>query len=241
VKNPASCKDAWKNLTAFHHAAFPFWAESPKHKSPGRSDNGSAVLGVTTSKAPRPVRNAWKKRTAFLPHPKFTASSPTKFTCISNPRLLTSAVSQSLARNTIHLIFSTKDRRPILSDSIRHDLHAYATGILADEGCFLLAINSVPDHMHILFELNKNIPLSTAVKNIKQGTSRWLKTKSPDLHDFQWQAGYGAFSVSASNINTVTKYIARQPEHHQTRTFQDELRAFLRRHNIAFDEKYLWD
>src|SRR5437868_4341662 len=110
-------------------------------------------------------------------------------------------MSQSLARNIIHLIFSTKERRPLLGDTIRPALHAYATGILADEGCFTIAVNSVADHIHILFELNKTLSLSVAVQNVKQGTSRWIKTQSADPHIkmFQWQNGYGAFSVSASN------------------------------------------
>lgn len=150
-------------------------------------------------------------------------------------------MSQSLARNVIHLIFSTKNRRPLLTDIVRSELHSYAIGIMADVNCFVLAINSVTDHMHILFELNKTLPLATAVQNVKQGTSRWLKTKSPNLQDFQWQNGYGAFSVSASNIDDVVKYIANQQEHHRTRSFQDELRAFLTRNNIKFDEQYLWD
>ena|SRR5687767_10413462 len=111
-------------------------------------------------------------------------------------------MSQSLARNIIHLIYSTKERRPLLDDAFRSALHGYATGILADEGCFTIAINSVADHMHILFELNKTIALSTAIQNVKQGTSRWIKTQcnDPAVQAFQWQNGYGAFSVSASNV-----------------------------------------
>src|SRR5262245_31565634 len=146
-------------------------------------------------------------------------------------------MSQSLSRNIIHLIFSTKERRPLLDDTIRAALHAYAVGILADEGCFTIGINSVADHMHILFELNKTLALSTAVQNVKQGTSRWIKTQStePSIKMFQWQNGYGAFSVSASNVNAVTRYIARQAEHHRKTTFQDELRAFLKRHSVAYD------
>jgi REP element-mobilizing transposase RayT len=123
----------------------------------------------------------------------------------------------------------------------RADLHSYSIGILADAGCFVIAINSVADHIHILFELNKTLALATAVQNVKQGTSRLLKTKSPALEHFQWQNGFGAFSVSASNIDDVAKYIANQEEHHRTRTFQDELRTFLQKHNVKFDEQYLWD
>jgi len=91
--------------------------------------------------------------------------------------------------------------------------------------------------------LNKTIALSIAVQNVKQGTSRWIKTQSADPHikTFQWQNGYGAFSVSASNVNAVTRYIERQAEHHKRTSFQDELRAFLKRHNILYDEQYLWD
>jgi putative transposase len=150
-------------------------------------------------------------------------------------------MSQSLARNLIHLIYSTKHRQQTLTDSVRPALHAYITGIIADQKCYCLAINSVTDHIHILFELHKTLALATAIQHIKQGSSRWLKTQSPDFQTFEWQNGYGAFSVSASNIQTVTDYIADQQNHHAKQTFQDELRAFLKRHQIPYDEKYLWD
>jgi putative transposase len=150
-------------------------------------------------------------------------------------------MSQSLARNLIHLIFSTKHRQLSLTDAVRPALHAYTVGIIADQHCYAVAINSVTDHMHILFELHKTLALATAIQHIKQGSSRWLKTQSPDFKTFEWQNGYGAFSVSASNIPTVTEYIANQLQHHAKQSFQDELRAFLKRHNVPFDEKYLWD
>jgi putative transposase len=149
-------------------------------------------------------------------------------------------MSQSLARNLIHLIYSTKDRAPIIPDTLRAHLHSYAIGIMADEHCHVLAINSVRDHMHILFELNKTIALATAVQHVKQGTSRWINEQSDGPKQFAWQNGYGAFSVSVSNADQVSDYIAKQEEHHRKLTFQDELLAFLQKHNIKYDEQYLW-
>jgi putative transposase len=151
-----------------------------------------------------------------------------------------SGMSQSLARNLIHLIYSTKDRAPIIRDEIRVDLHAYAVRILTDEGCFVLAINSVRDHMHILFELNKTIALATAIQHVKQGTSRWINELSAGPKLFAWQNGYGAFSVSVSNAEQVIDYIAGQEEHHRKLSFKDELLAFLKKHNVKYNEEFLW-
>lgn len=150
-------------------------------------------------------------------------------------------MSQSLAQNTIHLVFSTKDRAPLLTDSVRSSLHGYITTVLKNLQCPLLRINSRPDHIHILFHLHRTISLSKAVEDIKKSSSKWLKTQSPELHTFSWQAGYGAFAVSFSNLPSVKRYIDRQEEHHRKTTFQDELRAFLTKHQIDFDERFLWD
>lgn len=148
---------------------------------------------------------------------------------------------QSLAKNLIHLIYSTTDRRPVLDDAIREELHKYTCGILQDQECAAVEIGSVPDHLHLLFVLSKNKALADVVREVKRGTSRWLKSKGPQFAAFEWQAGYGAFSVSQSAVEKVRRYIRDQAEHHRKVSFQDELRAFLRRHGIEFDERYVWD
>lgn len=148
---------------------------------------------------------------------------------------------QSLTRVHIHLIFSTKHRLPVLHDDVRESLHRYAAAVLQNIECPPLLINSVEDHIHILHELGRTISISKAVQELKTSTSRWLKTQSAPLSDFAWQSGYGAFGISCSNVDAICTYIADQHEHHRTTTFQDEFRAFLDRHGVAYDERYVWD
>jgi len=148
---------------------------------------------------------------------------------------------QSLAKNLIHLIFSTKDRRPLLDDVVRESLHAYIAGIFKEQDSPCLAINFVADHVHVLFCLNKNAALAEVIMQAKKGASRWMKTQGPRYADFGWQNGYGAFSVSQSSVANVRHYIANQAEHHRVVTFQEELRAFLKRHEIEYDERYIWE
>ena len=148
---------------------------------------------------------------------------------------------QSLAKNLIHLIFSTKERHPFLDDAVREPLHAYIAGIFKEQDSPCLAINSVADHVHVLFCLNKNAVLAQVIMQAKKGASRWIKTQNPRYADFGWQNGYGAFSVSQSNIKGVHQYIANQAEHHRKVTFQEELQAFFKRHEIEYDERYVWE
>jgi REP element-mobilizing transposase RayT len=148
---------------------------------------------------------------------------------------------QSLARLHIHLIFSTKSREVMLTDGIRDSLHAYMATVLQNIGCTPVLINSVEDHVHILFDLARTVTVSSAVEDVKKASSKWLKTRGTALGGFSWQAGYGAFAVSESNVAAVRDYIANQQEHHRTKTFQEEYRAFLERHQIAYDERYVWD
>lgn len=148
---------------------------------------------------------------------------------------------QSLAKNLLHLVFSTKHRAPVLTDPVRPELHRYQSGILADLDSPALAINSVADHVHLLFSLSKNRALADVIMEVKRGSSKWLKTKGAEFAEFHWQNGYGAFSVSQSAVAEVTDYIARQAEHHQRVSFQDEFRKLLQKHEKEFDERYVWD
>lgn len=148
---------------------------------------------------------------------------------------------QSLANIYIHLIFSTKKRNACLSNEVRPDLHAYMATVLANLQCPAVLINSVEDHVHILFQLTRTATLSKAVEEVKKSSSRRLKTQSPNLDSFTWQSGYGAFSVSASNTSQVANYIKNQQEHHRKKTFKEEYREFLEKHQIEYDERYVWD
>jgi len=148
---------------------------------------------------------------------------------------------QSLARLHVHLVFSTKHREPFITDAVRASLHAYMATVLQNFNCPAQLINSVADHMHILFELGRTVAVSKAVEDVKTSSSKWLKTQGSEFSRFAWQTGYGAFSVSESNVAAVRDYIANQAEHHRVKSFQEEYRAFLTRHGVAFDERYVWD
>ena len=151
-------------------------------------------------------------------------------------------MSQSLSRIWTHLIFSTKDRFPFLSDEqLRRDVHAYLATVLRSHDCETLIVNGTADHVHALFALSRKHALSTIVKEIKRTSSAWIKERSPTLRKFHWQNGYGAFSVSQSHVDRVCRYIEEQEQHHQKRTFKDEYRKFLETYKIAFDERYVWD
>jgi REP element-mobilizing transposase RayT len=150
-------------------------------------------------------------------------------------------MAQSLASLHIHLVFSTKNRETFLSENIRSDLHAYMATVLKNLGCPALLINSMEDHVHILFDLGRTVAISTAVEEVKKTSSKWIKTKGTSVSMFAWQAGYGAFAVSESNVAEVRAYIANQGELHRQRSFQEEYRSFLDRHGIDYDERYVWD
>ncbi len=149
-------------------------------------------------------------------------------------------MAQSLAKNTIHLVFSTKNRRPWLHEPIRRRLFAYLAGIFNQWESPAIVIDGYDDHVHALFTLSKNHALAKVVEEVKKGSSKWLKTIETALSDFSWQNGYGAFSVSESNIADVRTYIENQAEHHRRMSFQDEMRALLTRHGFVVDERHLW-
>jgi len=148
---------------------------------------------------------------------------------------------QSLAKLYTHLVFSTKHREPCLIDGIRKDLHGYMGGTLNGLGCIPIEINSEPEHIHVLFLLGRTISLSEAIGQFKTSSNDWLRGKDPRFTQFYWQGGYGAFSVSQSGVDELRQYIRNQHEHHKRISYQDEFRAFLRRYEIEYDERYVWD
>jgi len=149
---------------------------------------------------------------------------------------------QSLAKVLLHTVFSTKSRRPFLSNlALREELHRYLGGILTNLDCQPIIAGGVADHVHLLCALSRTCEAAEMVKEVKRGSSLWIKTKSPDLQDFAWQNGYGIFSIGFSQIESVRNYIAGQEEHHRRVTFQDEFRLLLKRYEIEFDERYVCD
>jgi REP element-mobilizing transposase RayT len=150
-------------------------------------------------------------------------------------------MSQSLANILVHLVFSTKDRRQLLRDQERGQLHAYITGVLKNHDSLLIEINSVRDHIHILFAQSKNHAPAKVVEQIKTATSSWIKTLDAWYSDFGWQSGYGEFSVSPTQVESVREYIRNQAEHHKREDFQTEYRRFCERNLKPLDERYAWD
>ncbi len=148
---------------------------------------------------------------------------------------------QSLVQNYIHLVFSTKHRMPLITPSIEAELYAYLAGICNNLDCKAIKIGGHLDHVHILCKLSKKVALIKLLEELKSHSSKWIKTKGHEFDNFYWQDGYGAFSVNPSEVDVVINYIENQKEHHQTKTFQDEYRQFLKKYQVEFDEKYVWD
>ena len=141
----------------------------------------------------------------------------------------------------VHLIFSTKDRRPYLDAELRPRLFAYMGGILRELGSTPVLINGPEDHVHALTSLPATLALSDLMRVVKTNCSRWVHEQWPQRRQFAWQSGYGAFGVSRSNADEVERYIAGQQEHHRHVGFQEEFLAFLKRHDVPFDPRYVWD
>ncbi|HZV33671.1 MAG TPA: IS200/IS605 family transposase [Verrucomicrobiae bacterium] len=149
-------------------------------------------------------------------------------------------MSQSLANIVVHLVFSTKDRRPLLREEDRNELHAYIAGILKNCDSTLIEINSVRDHVHILFVQSKNHAPAKIVEQIKGSSSGWLKKRDGWYADFAWQAGYGEFSVSPMHVEAVREYIRNQAKHLAKEDFQTEYRRFCEKNGRPVDERYAW-
>jgi len=147
-------------------------------------------------------------------------------------------MAQTLTNLLFHTIFSTKDRTPLIGAVLKPDLLAYLGGIARELGGKLLAANGTGDHVHLLLSLPPTLAVADAMRVIKGNSSRWVHATHGQT--FQWQAGYGAFSVSQSNLREVVHCIQTQEQHHRRVSFQEELVAFLRKHNVQYDERYIW-
>ncbi|WP_439481854.1 IS200/IS605 family transposase [Cyclobacterium plantarum] len=148
---------------------------------------------------------------------------------------------QSHVRNYIHIIFSTKNRMPLISNEVEDALHRYLGGICNNMECPVIKIGGYTDHVHILCLLSKKRALVDLMEDLKSHSSKWVKTQGAGLENFYWQKGYGAFSVKPTEVDTVIQYISNQHTHHAKRTFQEEYRAFLKKYNVEYDERYVWD
>ena len=148
---------------------------------------------------------------------------------------------QSLSLVIIHVTFSTKARHPFLDPDMRPKLHAYLATVARNLGCDAYRVGGVADHVHLAIRLSRTFTIAALVEGLKTSSSKWVKTQSPALAAFAWQRGYGCFSVGPSDLDALRTYIEDQENHHRTRTFQEEYRAFLIKYGIEYDERYVWD
>jgi putative transposase len=173
------------------------------------------------------VSPARKGRVNVLPiaqAPKERPTMPQSFSCLH-----------------VHLIFSTKNREPLIVPELAKELYPYIGGIARNRKCTLLRIGGVEDHVHLLVRMARDIAVSEFVNAVKSVSSGWIHETFPAYQKFAWQHGYAAFAVSLSGVDDVVEYIDGQTEHHRKRTFQEELRTFLDKHGIEYDERYMWD
>lgn len=151
-------------------------------------------------------------------------------------------MSQSLTQLYVHLVFSTKHRRPFLDDAaFRERAHGYLVGICDGQSSPSLAVGGTEDHVHLLVRLAKTLDVASFVRELKRDSTKWIKAENPRLAEFHWQEGYGAFSVSPSHSEALRDCIAGQVEHHRRESFQDEFRRICKKYGIAIEERYVWD
>lgn len=148
---------------------------------------------------------------------------------------------QSLVKNYLHIVFSTKLRQPFITENIENELFAYLGGICNEFECNPIKIGGYLDHVHVLCMLSKKIALAKFMELLKANSSKWIKTKGVAFENFYWQDGYGAFSVSEKELPAVINYISNQREHHQNKNFKDEFRLILKKYNTEYNELYVWD
>ena len=141
----------------------------------------------------------------------------------------------------IHVVFSVKQRVSLIQNEWREELHKYITGIIRNEGHKLLAVNSMSDHIHILISIKPDTSLSELIRDVKANSSKWINEKKYIQTKFPWQEGFGAFSYSHSQLDTVIRYIQKQNEHHKKQTFKEEYTSFLKRYGVSYDPKYVFD
>jgi putative transposase len=146
---------------------------------------------------------------------------------------------QSLSKVYIHIVFSTKNQKPFIKEEFREGLQAYIVGILSGLGSFTHGLYANPEHIHILATLSWILTQAVLVQKVKTSSAKWMKNSG--VKDFGWQDGYAVFSVSASKVDVVKKYILNQEEHHKKVDFKEELKRFFKEYRIDFDERYVWD
>ncbi len=140
----------------------------------------------------------------------------------------------------IHFVFSTKNRMPFIDNGMDEKLYAYIGGTIKGIGGRLFGINAVPDHIHFYAHIPKTVSVAKFMEIVKSNSSKWVHDTFPDKHDFGWQDGYGAFSISKSSESAVIQYIQNQKEHHRKKSFQEEFKEILNKYGVEYKENYIW-
>jgi len=148
---------------------------------------------------------------------------------------------QSFAQVYLHIVFSTKYRTPMIRPEIEKELFAYMGESIKQHKCMPLLMNGMTDHVHVLCSFSRTVSIAKLLEDMKRNSSRWIKSKGTCYHNFDWQDGYAAFSVSASKVNVVKNYIANQKAHHAADNYKAELLRLLDEHEVQYDERYMWD
>jgi putative transposase len=148
---------------------------------------------------------------------------------------------QSLSQIILHIIFSTKNRKPWIHEKVISEMHSYLAETSRDQGWECYRVGGVADHVHLLVRQPRTAKVSDFIGHLKRNATKWMHTKGSEYKDFAWQDGYGAFSIGYSQLESVINYIDRQKQHHQKFTFEEEYKLVLQKYNIHYDEKYVWD
>ncbi|HYH84188.1 MAG TPA: IS200/IS605 family transposase [Pyrinomonadaceae bacterium] len=148
---------------------------------------------------------------------------------------------QSLFKILAHIVFSTKNRADLIAPEIEGDLFGYIHGIVENNGSKLIVAGGTANHVHLLISLGKRVDIPELIGDIKRDSSSWIKQQHESYGNFYWQKGYGAFSIGQSQVETVARYIKRQKEHHRKQDYKQEFRAILKKYEIEYDERYVWD
>ena len=203
---------------------------------------------VTSATLSRTTKQSAGRRDRSIAHGVSRGNGPIAATSpagAKEPTATTSEKSEEMAHTftnlLTHIIFSTKDRLPHIDDDLRAQLYPYMVGILRELDGKTSIINGTSDHVHLLVQLPPVLALSDAMRILKTNSSKWVHDRWPVRSKFGWQTGYGAFSVSKSNADAVSRYIADQEEHHRKKTFQEEFLEYLKKHEIEYDERYIWE
>lgn len=149
-------------------------------------------------------------------------------------------MAQSLSKVYVHITFSTKNRQNLIDEKIKTSLFQYLGGVCKGLECNPVRVGGYSDHVHILCLLSRKVAQMDLLEELKKQSSKWIKNQGSDYSNFYWQDGYGIFSVNPTQVNVVEEYIENQEEHHKSVSFQDELRAFLKKYKVEYDERYIW-